>query len=57
MAGQRAVVALAFSPNEGTYLASVGQDNDHSVAIYNWETEELLVTYAGDQNPVLCVNW
>ena len=54
---RRAVVALCFSPGDGTYLASVGQDNDHSVAIYDWAKEELLATYKGDPNPVLCIAW
>lgn len=32
---RRAVIAMTFSPGEGTYLASVGQDNDHRcVSIY-----------------------
>ena len=54
---RRAVVTLCFSPGDGTYLASVGQDNDHSVAIYHWAREELLATYKGDPNPVLCIAW
>ena len=27
------------------------------MAIYNWEKEELLATYKGDQNPILSINW
>ncbi|KAK3267854.1 hypothetical protein CYMTET_23613 [Cymbomonas tetramitiformis] len=59
MAGfhRRAVLSMCFSPGDGNYLASVGKDNDHSVALYDWQKEELLTTFAGDQNPVLCVSW
>ena len=54
---KNAVVALCFSPC-GKYLASVGQDLDHSVAIYDWKAEELLVTYAGDKGSKICgIHW
>ena len=53
---RNAVVALCFSPC-GRYLASVGQDRDHSVAIYDWKKEELLATYAGDKGKILGINW
>lgn len=32
----RGVVALAFSP-DGEYLVSIGNDNDHDVAIWKWD--------------------
>ena len=53
---RKAVRALCFSPC-GKYLASVGQDSDHSVAIYDWQKEELLATYKGDKERVLDINW
>ena len=53
---RKAVRALCFSPC-GKYLASVGQDSDHSVAIYDWQKEELLATYKGDKDRVLDINW
>lgn len=53
---KRAVIACCFSPC-GDYLASVGGDNEHSVAIYEWKTESLLATYKGDREKILGINW
>ncbi|KAK3235754.1 hypothetical protein CYMTET_54067 [Cymbomonas tetramitiformis] len=53
---QRAVIALSFSP-DGKYLASVGLDDDHSLAIYDWTTEELLAHSRGDKNPIHHITW
>eukprot|EP00899_Mesostigma_viride_P008440 jgi/Mesvir1/17598/Mv08830-RA.1 len=52
----RAVVSVSFSP-DGKHLASVGLDDDHSVAIYDWRAEQLLATYKGDKNKVLDIVW
>ena len=35
------ISCVAFSP-DGSILASVGGDNDHSIATYRWETNELV---------------
>ena len=53
---KRAVLACCFSPC-GEYLASVGADNEHSVAVYEWRTETLLTTYKGDREKILDINW
>ena len=53
---KKAVLAVCFSPC-GTYVASVGQDYHHSVAIYDWAKEELLATYKGDREKILDINW
>ncbi len=51
-----AVLCLCFSPC-GDYLASVGADAEHSVAVYEWKTETLVATYKGDRNKILGINW
>ncbi len=33
---ERGIIALAFSP-DGKYLASIGEDDSHTMAIWNWE--------------------
>lgn len=40
---KRAVVALSFSP-DGRHLASLGCDDDHSIAIYDWRNSLLKVS-------------
>ena len=52
---KRAVLACCFSPC-GEYLACVGADNEHSVAIYEWRSESLLATYKGDREKILAIN-
>jgi WD40 repeat protein len=56
---RRAVLLLAFSPN-GKYLASVGQDDDHSVAIWDWRAKTKVYSDKSDKvrphsHLVLCV--
>lgn len=41
-----AVSALAFSKN-GKMIASVGMDNDHSIAIYKWKEGITVATQKG----------
>ena len=44
---RRAVSLLTFSPTDGKYLLSVGHDQYHSVAIYDWENgTPLTVTHS-----------
>jgi WD40 repeat protein len=45
---RRAVLLLAFSPN-GKYLASVGQDDDHSVAIWDWRAKTKIYSDKSDK--------
>jgi WD40 repeat protein len=45
---RRAVLLLAFSPN-GKYLASVGQDDDHSVAIWDWRAKTKVYSDKSDK--------
>ena len=54
MAGlhRRAVVSVAFS-KDGSRVASVGLDDDHSVAIYDWATGSCLASEKGDTNRIL----
>jgi microtubule-associated protein-like 6 len=53
---KRAVVALSFS-EDGALLASVGDDDDHSVAVYDTTTGALVASGAGDKNRVLHVRF
>ena len=48
---QRAVVSLSFD-GTGKYLASVGLDDDHSVAIYDWASRRMVANSKGDENRV-----
>ena len=52
---KRAICAMSFSP-DGTYLATVGQDADHSVVIYDWRNGTIKATTKADvANKVLAV--
>ncbi|RLN68841.1 hypothetical protein BBJ28_00002720 [Nothophytophthora sp. Chile5] len=48
---QRFVNAICFS-SDGSKLGSVGGDDDHSIAIYAWESGILLSTAKGERNTV-----
>ena len=52
---KRAVSSLAFC---GDLLASVGEDESHSVAVYNWKTGTLVASAKGEKNKVfgICFN-
>ena len=56
----RGVVALSFS-RDGTKLASIGLDDDHSLAVYGWDevtgNSTLLVERSVSKNDVLCVDF
>jgi microtubule-associated protein-like 6 len=50
---RRAILHLAFSP-DGKYLASVGQDDDHSVAIWDWKTKTKVYADKSDKVCARC---
>jgi len=52
----RAVCQLAFS-NCGKKLAAVGQDNNHTLFIYNWAEGSMMCKGKGDGNKVMAVSW
>jgi microtubule-associated protein-like 6 len=47
---------LKFSPN-GKKLLTVGNDDDHSVAIYDWARGKLVGTSKVDKEKVTCAVW
>jgi microtubule-associated protein-like 6 len=52
---QRGVVAVAFS-REGDKLFSVGMDDDHSVACWDWSKSTLISEARGDKNKILAIS-
>ena len=40
---------------EGRLLASVGQDDDHTVGVYDWQNKKLKATASGDKNKSLAI--
>jgi len=52
----RAVSALAFSSCGGK-IACVGQDNNHTLFVYNWREGTLQCKGKGDGNKVMAVSW
>ncbi len=38
-----------------SYLASVGQDDDHTVGVYDWANNKLKATAQGDKNKSLAI--
>lgn len=57
---RRAVTAVRFSPN-GRLLATIGADDHHGLAVYDWENSVILSTtrYAPDtcRNEISSVKW
>jgi microtubule-associated protein-like 6 len=49
---KRAVISVAFN-SDGSKVASVGLDDDHSLAVYDWCAGALLATAKGDTNRIL----
>ncbi|CAM9383512.1 unnamed protein product [Laminaria digitata] len=53
---KRAITALSFSP-DGLGLASLGCDDDHSIAVYDWDNRLLKATAKGGRRKALAVAW
>lgn len=53
---RRGVAHLKFSPN-GKYLASVGMDEFHSIAVYEWRTQTLLSHTSSFSNKSLWIEF
>ena len=51
---KRGISRLAFS-DDGTTLISIGNDNDHSIALYDWSNNKLKASSKGDKAKVLDV--
>ena len=49
---RRAIRQLAFSPS-GARLLSVGEDDDHSIAVYDWASDRILGSSKVDRGRVL----
>ena len=53
---KRAVSLVCFS-DSGDLIASIGQDDSHSIAVYNWNSGALVSTAKGDGNKVLAMSF
>jgi len=53
---KRAVVSVDIS-RDGNKIVSVGADDNHSVAVYDWKAGAMLGSATGDTNKVLDVMW
>ena len=53
---QRAIRQIKFSPS-GKKLLSTGEDDDHSVAVYDWRKKSLLCTGKVDRSKVTSATW
>jgi Ser/Thr protein kinase RdoA (MazF antagonist) len=52
----RAVRAVGFSLN-GDLVATVSDDDNHSVAVFDWKKGKMLAQVKGDNNPILALAW
>lgn len=55
-AHMRAVRTLGFSC-DGKYLASVGDDDNYTVKIWDWQNKKVLATQKGDSNQIITLRW
>ena len=53
---RRAVSCLKFSPS-GSKLLSIGQDDQHSIAVYDWANQVLLSTARAGSDKVHDASW
>jgi hypothetical protein len=54
--GARAVRSAAFSP-DGRFVATVSNDDDHTLSIWDWRAERMLTSQSADKNAILQVRW
>ena len=54
---RRAVTSLSFSKGDGIFLVSVGQDTEHSIAVYDWKNSNLVASAQGESRKVLAVDF
>ena len=52
----RAVCQVDFSP-DGNQLLSIGQDDDNSLAIYDWKAQKLITSAKVDKDKVFAAKW
>ena len=53
---RRAIRHVGFSP-DGSKLLSIGEDDDHSLAVYEWQNNMLLCSAKVDKDAVLGANF
>ena len=51
---RRSVANMAFS-HDGKFLISIGGDDDHSIAIYDWKNDKIKTSCKGDKSKILDV--
>eukprot|EP01119_Soliformovum_irregulare_P015459 TRINITY_DN4351_c0_g1_i2.p1 TRINITY_DN4351_c0_g1~~TRINITY_DN4351_c0_g1_i2.p1 ORF type:complete len:670 (+),score=245.56 TRINITY_DN4351_c0_g1_i2:715-2724(+) len=52
----RGVSCLGFS-KDGNFLGTVGQDDKHSIAVYDWKKKSLVASSPGNNNETVCLRW
>ena len=52
----RSIRALAFS-GDGKYLASISNDRDHTIKLWDWETRTMLGSARGDSYALFALRW
>ena len=53
---RRAIKHVEFSPN-GNWVLSIGEDDDHSLAVYDWQTKRMVCNSKVDKDNVLGANF
>ena len=53
---RRAIRCVEFSPN-GNWVLSIGEDDDHSLAVYEWQTKRMVCNSKVDKDAVLGANF
>lgn len=52
----RAILLLSFSPS-GKKLLTVGQDDNHSIAVYNWAQDALIFSAKTSRGKLNAASW